>query len=132
MMANDTNSFRTPIGRARGLGSAKTGAQAWLGYRIASAALAVLTILFITLVISLIGAPYEQVVATFKQPGPVILTVLFLGFLFHHAAYGMQEVYEDYIHGKLAKVFAIGATKMVALALFLAGAFAVLKIAFGA
>jgi succinate dehydrogenase / fumarate reductase membrane anchor subunit len=132
MMANDTNSFRTPIGRARGLGSAKTGAQAWLGYRIASAALAVLTILFIVLVISLIGAPYEQVVATFKHPFPVILTVLFLGFLFHHAAYGMQEVYEDYIQAKLAKVVAIGATKLVALALFLAGAFAVLKIAFGA
>ncbi|MFV3131706.1 succinate dehydrogenase, hydrophobic membrane anchor protein [Niveispirillum sp. KHB5.9] len=131
-MANDTNSFRTPIGRARGLGSAKVGAQHWLAYRIGAAALAVLTILFIILVISLIGAPYEEVVATFKQPCPVILTVLFLGFTFHHAAYGMQEVYEDYIHGKLAKVAAIALTKGLALVLFLAASFAVLKIAFGA
>lgn len=131
-MANDTNSFRTPLGRARGLGSAKVGALHWLSYRVASAGLALLTVLFMVLVISLIGAPYEQVVATFKSPCPAILTVLFLGFLFHHAAYGMQEVFEDYIHGKVAKVALIGLTKLVALVLFLAGAFAVLKIAFGA
>jgi len=131
-MANETNSFRTPRGRARGLGSAKFGAHHWLAYRVASAVLALLTILFMVLVISLIGASHEEVVATFKQPCPAILTLLFVGFLFHHAAYGMQEVYEDYLHGKLAKLFAIGATKLLALVLFLAAALAVLKIAFGA
>lgn len=131
-MANDTNSFRTPLGRARGLGSAKAGAHHWLAYRVASAGLVVLTVLFIILVLGLIGAPHEQVLATFKQPYPVVLTLLFLGVTFHHAAYGMQEVYEDYIHGKLAKIAAIGLTKGLALALFLAASFAVLKIAFGA
>lgn len=132
MMANNTNGFRTPLGRARGLGSAKTGAQAWLSYRIASAALAVLTVLFILQVLCLIGASHEEVVATFKRPYPVILTILFLGVTFHHTAYGLQEVYEDYVHGKLAKVAAIGLTKGLALVLFLAASFAVLKIAFGA
>ncbi|MFV3075812.1 succinate dehydrogenase, hydrophobic membrane anchor protein [Niveispirillum fermenti] len=131
-MANDTNSFRSPIGRARGLGPAKSGVHHWLAYRIGAAGLAVLTILFVIQVLCLVGAPYEQVIATFKQPYPVILTVLFLGFTFHHAAYGMQEVYEDYIQGKLAKLTAIALTKGLALVLFLASSFAVLKIAFGA
>lgn len=131
-MANPTNSFRTPLGRVRGLGSAKHGAQHWLAYRIGAAALAVLTILFIALVLSLIGAGHEEVLATFKQPYPVILTILFLGATFHHAAYGMQEVYEDYLHGKLARLAAIALTKAAALVLFLAASFAVLKIAFGA
>lgn len=131
-MANPTNSFRTPLGRARGLGSAKLGAQHWLAYRIASAGLAVLTVLFVALVLGLIGASYEEVIATFKKPYPVILTILFLGATFHHAAYGLQEVFEDYLHGKLSKLAAIGLTKAAALVLFLLASFAVLKIAFGA
>lgn len=131
-MANSTNSFRTPLGRARGLGSAKHGAHHWLAYRVGAAGLAVLTVLFIALVLSLIGASHEDVVLTFQKPYPVIVTILFLGFTFHHAAYGMQEVFEDYVHGKLAKLAAIALTKGLALVLFLLSAFAVLKIAFGA
>ena len=47
-------SLRTPLGRARGLGSAKEGVSHWWAQRVTAVALVPLTFLFVIVVISLI------------------------------------------------------------------------------
>lgn len=132
MAANQSDTgFRSNLGRARGLGSAQTGAEHWLSYRLLSAAYVPLVIWFVISVVSLAGADHLTVVAWMARPFNAVLMLLTIGVTFHHAAYGMQEIYEDYIHGKLAKTAVIALTRGVCLVLALASAFAVLRIAFG-
>jgi len=129
-MSTTDRSYRSPLGRVRGLGSAKDGAGHWLTYRLLSLAYIPLVIWFVFAVIGLKGEGYIGVVAFLKDPVNATLMLLTVGVTFHHAAYGMQEVFEDYIHGKLAKTLVIAATKGICLLLAVACAFAVLKTAF--
>lgn len=132
-MTTDTpHSYRSDLGRVRGLGSAKSGAHHWLSYRLLSLAYVPLVIWFVFSVIGLMGEGYPGVVEFLRSPVNAVLMLLTIGVTFHHAAYGMQEVFEDYIHGKLGKTAAVAGTKGLALVLALASAFAVLKIALGA
>ncbi|MDE1149530.1 MAG: succinate dehydrogenase, hydrophobic membrane anchor protein [Azospirillaceae bacterium] len=132
MASNSDNGFRTRLGRVRGLGSAKSGGAQWLSYRMVAVLLVPLTIWFLISIVRLAKAEHADAVAWVHQPLNAILLLITLTATFHHAALGMREVYEDYIHGKLARLAAIGLTNGAALALAAASLFAVLKIAFGA
>ena len=59
---------RSPLGRVRGLGSAKLGTGEFIAQRLTSVALAVLLTIFLILLVALNGAPYERVVATLASP----------------------------------------------------------------
>lgn len=132
MSTNPNASYRSHLGRVRGLGSAKSGAHQWLTYRLLSVAYVPLVIWFVIAAVSLAGHGYPAVVLFLQNPVNAVLMLLTVGVTFHHAAYGMQEVFEDYIHGKLAKTAAIALTKGIALILAIACGFAILKIALGA
>ena len=56
-------SLQSPIGRARGLGSAKQGLHHWWMQRITAVLLVPLTLWFVFSVASLIGGGYEATVA---------------------------------------------------------------------
>lgn len=131
-MQDTTHSFRSPLGRVRGLGSAKAGAHHWLTYRLLSVAYVPLVIWFVIAAIGLAGQGYPAVVAFLQNPVNAVLMLLTVGVTFHHGAYGMQEVFEDYIQAKMARTVVIALTKGIALVLGVASAFAVLKIALGA
>lgn len=131
MAANQSDAgFRSSLGRVRGLGSARTGAEHWVSYRLFSAAYVPLLLWFIIAVVGLAGADHATVTAWIAKPLNAVLLLLLIGVTFHHAAGGMQEIYEDYIHGKLAKTAVIGLTRGACLVLAVASAFSVLKIAF--
>ncbi|HYC03644.1 MAG TPA: succinate dehydrogenase, hydrophobic membrane anchor protein [Azospirillaceae bacterium] len=133
MAANQPDTgYRTALGRVRGLGSAKAGAEHWLSYRLLSAAYVPLTIWFVVSAIRLIGADHPTFTAWLAQPVNAVLMLVTVGVTFHHAAYGMIEVYEDYIHAKGPRLLAVAATKGACLLLALACGFAILKIALGA
>ena len=51
--------LRSPLGRARGLGSARAGSHHWWAQRLTSLALVPLTLWFIFSVIHLFGASHE-------------------------------------------------------------------------
>jgi len=130
MMPAETNtSFRSPLGRVRGLGSAKSGASHWLSYRLLSIAYVPLVIWFVFAVIGLIGADWIAMAEFLSKPWNATLMLLTVGVTFHHAAYGMQEVYEDYISDKLIRTAVIGLTKGLCLLLAVASGFAILRIA---
>jgi succinate dehydrogenase / fumarate reductase membrane anchor subunit len=123
--------LRSPLGRVRGLGSAKEGVAHWWAQRVTALALIPLTIWFVASVIALAGADYAAVVAWLRSPVVAALLVLLLFATFYHAALGLQVVIEDYVHEEGAKLAAILIVKALCLLLGLAGVLAVLKIAFG-
>ena len=101
-MASSSNSLRSALGRARGLGSAKEGTHHWWLQRLTAIALIPLTMWLVASIIALSGFGYEAFVAWFCQPINATVMILFLAVAFHHAQLGMQVVIEDYVshHGR--------------------------------
>ncbi|MCO5135086.1 MAG: succinate dehydrogenase, hydrophobic membrane anchor protein [Phyllobacteriaceae bacterium] len=123
-------SMRTPLGKVRGLGSAKEGTEHFWRQRLT--AVANIPLLFgLWLVISLVGAPYGEVRATLASPLVAIFIALFSISVLYHMRLGMQVVIEDYVHGELRKIVLIMLNTFF---VFFSGAlvaFAVFKLAFG-
>jgi succinate dehydrogenase / fumarate reductase membrane anchor subunit len=126
----DRSHLRSPLGRARGLGSAKEGVAAWWLERVTAIALVPLTLWFTASVIALSGADHAAVLKWLKTPLASLFMVLLLSALFSHLALGLQVVIEDYVHSA-AKIPAIVAARFACFALCAAGILATLRIAFG-
>jgi succinate dehydrogenase / fumarate reductase membrane anchor subunit len=125
------SSMRTPLGRVRGLGSAKSGTGHFWLQRVTAVANVVLTVIFLGIVISLFGKPYPAAMATLSHPLVAILMLLFVVSGVVHMRIGMQVVIEDYIHGEGFKIAAVMANTFFAIAIGAACVFAVLKLSFG-
>ncbi len=121
--------LRTPLARARGLGSAKDGVAHWWWQRLTSLALVPLSLWFVVSVVPLAGADHAAVAAWMASPWVAVLLVLFVGVLFHHLQLGLQVVLEDYVHLEWLKLTSLIAMKFVAVVLAAAGIFAVLRVA---
>jgi succinate dehydrogenase / fumarate reductase membrane anchor subunit len=128
-MTTKNTSLRTPLAHARGLGSAKSGFAHWRGLRVTALALIPLTIWFVISVIAHLGSPLPEIRAWLAHPVNAALFILFIAVGLHHAANGLTEVYEDYIHGHYTKLVADLATKGLAVFLGAAMTVSVLKIA---
>ncbi|MDR3515977.1 MAG: succinate dehydrogenase, hydrophobic membrane anchor protein [Azospirillaceae bacterium] len=125
------NSLRSSLSRARGLGSAKTGAEQWWLHRVAALALIPLTLWFVFSVFHLLGAPLAVVQDWIASPTVAAALVLLVAVGFHHAAHGLQTVLEDYVHHELTRLGTVLAVKFILYALAVASIVAVLKISFG-
>ena len=123
--------MRTPLGRARGLGSAKTGVEHWWAQRLTALALIPLSIWFVVAVITHIGADHGVARAWIGQPVNAGLLILLIAATFHHAHLGLQVVIEDYVHGEAVKLATLIVVKGAAIVGSLAAVLAVLSIAFG-
>jgi succinate dehydrogenase / fumarate reductase membrane anchor subunit len=124
-------SLRSPLGRVRGLGSAKTGTEHFWAQRVTAVALVPLTLWFVFLVISVAGDSHAFVSERMRSPVNVVLMITLIAATFHHMQLGLQVVIEDYIHGEGIKMASLMIMKGGSLLLAVAAAFAVLKVAFG-
>ncbi len=124
-----TSTLRSPLGRVRGLGSAKSGVHHWWVQRVTSISLLPLTIWFALSAAVLAGAPHAEVVAWIARPWNAVLLLVTIGLTFHHTALGLQVILEDYLHREWQRMAAILAAKAACLLLGLASALAVLRIA---
>ncbi len=124
-------SLRTPLGRVRGLGSAREGVAHWWGQRLTAIALVPLTLWFVVSIAALAGADHGAVVAWLRAPVSAILMVLLIAVSFHHLQLGLQVVLEDYVKTEGLRLAAIIGVKIAAAAFALAAVVAVLKVAFG-
>jgi succinate dehydrogenase / fumarate reductase membrane anchor subunit len=122
-------SLRSPLGRVRGLGSAKGGTHHWWMQRVTSMALLPLTIWFALSAASLAGASYIETVAWIGRPWNAVLLLATIGLSFHHTAAGLQVIIEDYANLEWVKVGGILAIRAICWLLALASALAVLRIA---
>jgi succinate dehydrogenase / fumarate reductase membrane anchor subunit len=125
----DKQRMRSPLGRARGLGSAREGVAAWWLERVTAIALVPLTLWLVASLIAMSGSDYTRFVTWLKEPFAAVLMVLLLIVLFTHLALGLRVVIEDYIHTG-AKIPMLLAVRFLCFALATAGILATLRIAF--
>lgn len=125
-------SFRSPISKARGKGSAHSGLHHWVAVRMSAVALIPLTIWFVVFVMQLAGTGLEReaAVALIAQPCHTLGLLLFIVASFYHGALGLQEVWIDYVSGDVKKTLIIWISNIVCFAAAAAGVFAVLSIYF--
>lgn len=124
-------SYRTPVKRARGLGSARSGVRHWWMQRVTAIALIPLGIWFASSFIALLSADYPTVTAWLAHPLNAVLMTLMLAVMFYHSWLGVQVVVEDYVHSEGIKVASLLLIKFAHVLLAAYGVFVVLGIAFG-
>lgn len=127
----DTRDLRTPMGRVRGLGSAKSGTGHFIKQRLTAISNIVLISAFIIVLVSLVGAPYEDVIARLGNPLISGLILLMILSAVYHMKIGMQVIIEDYVHGHGARVICLVLNIFFALGVGLACVLAVLKLMLG-
>lgn len=128
-MADELHSLRSPLGRVRFLGAARSGMREdWL-MRLTSVALVPLTIAFVWLMLSLLSKDYNGVRSALGHPFPAILTMLFVLVGIYHMQLGMRSIIADYVRGH-AREWALMANLFFSAVLALACIYAVLRIGF--
>ena len=125
------SNLRSPLGRARGLGSAKEGLHHWWGQRLTALALIPLTVWFVASVIGLAGTGYEEFVVWLASPLNATIMVLFFAVSLHHAQLGMQVVLEDYVSDEKLKLVAVIANTFFCAAVGIASIYAIFKLSSG-
>jgi succinate dehydrogenase / fumarate reductase membrane anchor subunit len=130
-MSGSKTSIRTPMARARGLGSAKRGTEHFWAERVTGVALIPLTFVLAFALALLAGKDHATVVQWIANPLLAIPLVLVIATGVHHMKIGMQVILEDYVHSEPIKFAALMLNTFFSYAVGATGAFAVLKIAFG-
>ena len=123
--------LRTPLSRARGLGSAKEGVHHFWAQRITAVALIPLVAWFAISLIMMSGADYAVVRAWIGSPAVMVLLLLTIVIGLHHGQLGMQVVIEDYVHNEGMKLTLIVLLRFTAVFFGLAAIVAILRIGFG-
>jgi len=123
--------MRTPLGRVRGHGSAKSGTQDFIGQRLTAIANIPLTIAAVLIIIALIGRNQAAVAQILGSTPVAIIMVLFIVSVFYHMRIGMQVIIEDYVHEERAKYALLILNAFFAIAAGLAAIYAILKLSFG-
>jgi len=120
--------YRTPLARAKGLGSAKSGTGHWWMQRVTAVALVPLSFWLIKFLRLSLTAPYQQTVDWLTSPVNTICIIVWIIAVFYHAALGLQVVIEDYVAAEGVKIISIWAVNLAFLFLAMAALLAVFRI----
>ena len=88
----------TPLGKVRGLGSAREGGEHWLAERVTSAALLLLGAWLIASLLFLPSLDQSTLAEWLAAPSGAVPMALFVVTSFIHALDGMKVIVDDYIH----------------------------------
>jgi succinate dehydrogenase / fumarate reductase membrane anchor subunit len=123
--------METPLGRVRGLGSARSGASHWWHERLTSVASLILLVWFFVSLLRLPDFGHQAVTEWLAAPFTAVPMLLLIVTIFWHLAAGLRVVLEDYVHEDGSKLFWLMAINFLSLFAAALSIFAVLKIAFG-
>ncbi len=124
-------SMRTPLARAKGLGAAGHGVEAWWLHRMTAVSNVPLIVAFVIIVAGLAGRSHAEALAIVSNPLIAILLVLCFLSVTNHMRLGLQIVIEDYVHDKGYKIAALMANNFFAAVIAVVCLYSVLKISFG-
>ncbi|MDA0260782.1 MAG: succinate dehydrogenase, hydrophobic membrane anchor protein [Proteobacteria bacterium] len=124
-------SFETPLGRVRGLGSAKSGLEHWWHQRLTALALIPLTVWFAVSLVVIANGTYQEAVDWIRDPIVAGLMIVMLAAGYYHLKLGMQVIIEDYVHSEWLKISALIVVTFWCIALALASIMAVVWIWLG-
>ena len=119
----------TPLGRVRGLGSAKSGAHHWWLERLTSVSTLILFLWFLVSLARLPGLDHQTVTQWLASPLAAVPMLLLVVSLFWHAKLGLIVVVEDYVHEEGGRLFWVVVINFLAVLGAALAAFSILKIA---
>ncbi len=122
----------SPLGRVRGLGSAKHGGEHWLRERLLSVALLLLGVWLIASLLLLPDLDQRTVVEWLRSPLGAVPLALFVIAAFQHSLDGLGVVIDDYVHDEGNRLIMRGLLVFVAYGAAAIALFALGRIAFGA
>ena len=128
-MGGNSNSYRTPLSRARGLGASRHGVSHFITERVSGLALAPLSIWGVFAALKLIGADQHTAAAWIGQPVNAVLLGLLLISALIHLSNAVQVVIEDYIHQFTSKSALVIGNLFVCVLAGAVGIFSILKVA---
>ena len=123
--------LRSPLARARGLGSAKDGTHHWWLQRLTALALIPLSVWFAASLVMLSGAEWERVGDWMEGPFVMTFLILFIVVGLWHGQLGLQVVIEDYVANEGLRLAGNILVKFIAVVAGLGAVLSVCKIGFG-
>jgi succinate dehydrogenase / fumarate reductase membrane anchor subunit len=121
--------YRTPLSRARGLGSAKEGVHRFIGERATAIALVPLSLWAVYAVLQVAPVGYEGAVVLLQSPVNAVLAALLIAVSCAHMEMGMRVIVEDYIHKASTKIILLLLNAGVCWLGGALGVFSILKVA---
>ena len=104
-MPDETASSKTPLGRVRGLGPAREGAEHWWDERFSSIAVLLLTVWLLVSLLRLPALDQGTIAEWLSQPLAAVPMLLLVVTAFWHSRMGLQVIVEDYVHEEGDKLF---------------------------
>ena len=126
------NNTKSPLARARGLGSSHHGTGHWMHQRVTAISNLLLMFWLVCAVVRMTGFTHVEIVQWLQDPLNAVLMILAILSTTYHAALGAQVIVEDYIHCEAFKTLKLIGMKLFFVAIAVASIFSILKIAFGA
>jgi succinate dehydrogenase / fumarate reductase membrane anchor subunit len=121
--------METPLGRVRGLGSARHGAHHWWLERLTSVSTLILFVWFIVSLVRLPEIDRGTVVEWLGAPFGAVPMALLIVSIFWHLKLGLIVVIEDYVHEDGNRLFWVTIVNFLAVLGAALALFAILKIA---
>jgi succinate dehydrogenase / fumarate reductase membrane anchor subunit len=124
--------YRTPLGRARGLGAAKTGVGHFIGQRVSAVALIALALWLVSAATTIARGDFDSAILWLRNPVNATLACLTTLAAFYHMQLGMRVIIEDYIERPVSRMALLIANLLVCLAAAALTIICLLKVAFAA
>jgi succinate dehydrogenase / fumarate reductase membrane anchor subunit len=125
-------SYRTPLSRARGLGSAKHGVGHWIAERAAAAVLVPLVLWGVLAALRVAAMDYRGAVAWLHgSPLDAVLLLLLISVSVWHMQAGLRVVIDDYIHRQPTKAALLLGNLVLCMLTGSLAFFCILKVALG-